>query len=63
MTLLFTNYDRHSMCSHDGVLGKKAKDGSRTCIRCGVVVRPKPESFTKPAGESSSRLARTNIPR
>ena len=52
MSLLFTNIDRLDACDHNGTLGPEAADGSRTCVRCGAVVRP--ESFTKPARPRSS---------
>jgi len=53
MSLIFTHYDRTQLCTHEGMLGKAAKDGSRICIRCGRTVRD--ESFTEPAGQKSGR--------
>lgn len=65
MTMLFTNYDRTHMCDHEGVLGRKAEDGTRMCMRCGKTIQPQPEPehFTGPARRELGRRATTTTVR
>lgn len=63
MSLIFTHYDRTHACNHAGMLGRRAPDGSRMCVRCGKVVeakaKAKAETFTRPAGREASRRITT----
>jgi len=57
MSLLFTHYDRTSLCNHEGMLGRVTPEGMRMCCRCGKTITPEPESFTEPVGRKSDRRA------
>lgn len=59
MSLIFTHYDRTHSCNHAGMLGRKALDGSRMCVRCGKIVEAKTETFTRPGGREADRPTTT----
>lgn len=63
MSFIFSNYDRTDSCDHIGVLGRKSKDGTRMCMRCGTIIQPEIESFTAPVGRKSDRPAKRLSPR